>query len=114
LRFDFSFERKLTESELATVTKIINEAIEKKLPVNFEIMSKADAEATGALHFFGDKYGDQVKVYYIGATLDTAISKEFCGGPHVDNLSKLQQIDLYKQETIGTGLQRIYARFFTH
>jgi alanyl-tRNA synthetase len=66
LRFDFAFSRKLTDIEILNVENEINKFIDQKLPVNFVVMSKDEAEKTGALHFFGEKYGDSVKVYYIG------------------------------------------------
>jgi alanyl-tRNA synthetase len=56
-------------------------------------------------------YPDQVKVYFIGENLEKAISKEFCGGPHVKNTSELKPIEIFKQESIGEGKMRIYARF---
>lgn len=110
LRFDFNHDGKLPEEQLKEVEKIINDAISQELTVNFEIMPKEEALATGAVHAFNEKYGDQVKVYYIGDTLETAISKEFCGGPHVVNISEIGQIELYKQDKIGKGLLRIYAK----
>ncbi|HLC93593.1 MAG TPA: hypothetical protein VJG85_01110 [Patescibacteria group bacterium] len=74
-------------------------------------MPRDEAERTGAIHFFGEKYGDQVKVYFIGETLEDAISKEFCGGPHVKNTGRLFPLEIYKQESIGKGKMRVYARF---
>src|SRR3990167_3640095 len=85
LRFDFSYDRSLTDEQIEQVEGVIRNAISKKLPVGFEIMSKTAAEKVGALHAFDEKYGDEVKVYYIGEGLHDAISKEFCGGPHVNN-----------------------------
>ncbi|EKE00220.1 MAG: hypothetical protein ACD_22C00072G0003 [uncultured bacterium] len=111
LRFDFSYPQKLTDEEIAKVETKVNEIVAKKLPVQFEILNKAEAEKTGALHFFGDKYGDQVKVYFVGENLENAYSKEFCGGPHVQNTGELAPITIYKQESIGKGKMRIYAKF---
>lgn len=110
LRFDFNFNRQLSDEEIAQVSDIVNEAIEKKLPVNFEMMQKEDAEKTGAIHAFGEKYGDEVKVYYIGSDLDSAVSKEFCGGPHVSNTSEIGGISIFKQKKIGENLVRVYAK----
>jgi alanyl-tRNA synthetase len=111
LRFDFSHTKKLSEEELAKVVDEVNETIGKDLPVNFVVLPKEEADKTRALHFFGEKYGDQIKVYFIGDSLENAISKEYCGGPHVHNTSELSSIEIYKQESIGKGLMRIYARF---
>jgi alanyl-tRNA synthetase len=111
LRFDFSHGQKLTQEELVKVVGEVNEIIAKKLPVTCLTLSKAEAEKTGALHFFGEKYGDQIRIYYIGESLENAVSKEYCGGPHVQNTSELSPIEIYKQESIGKDLIRVYARF---
>lgn len=110
LRFDFNHDKKLSEDQIEEVEKIMNQHIKDGLPVNFEIMSKEKAQETGAIHAFNEKYGDQVKVYYIGDDLDSAVSKEFCGGPHVENTSEIGPVEIYKQDNIGRGLLRLYAR----
>src|SRR5258708_914608 len=66
LRFDFAFPRRLTPDELRQVEEIVNTQIERDLPVTVEVMPLDQALAHGALAFFGDKYGAQVKVYSIG------------------------------------------------
>lgn len=112
LRFDFSHPQPLTNKEIKKIENLINETIKKGLPVNFIILPKQEAEASGALHFFKEKYGDKVKVYYIGDSLETAFSKEFCGGPHVKNLKELSPtLTIYKQESVGKGIRRVYAKF---
>lgn len=109
LRFDFSFSRKMTDEEKKKVEDIVNTQIGKKLPVHKVILPKAEAEKTGALHFFGDKYGDQVSVYYIGDSMETAYSKEFCGGPHVENIGVLGTFTIQKEEAVSAGVRRIKA-----
>jgi alanyl-tRNA synthetase len=109
-RFDFPFERKLTDSELNEVESWINDVIEKDLQVNFEVMPKDEAIKTGATHAFNEKYADTVKVYFIGDSLETAISKEFCGGPHVAQTSDIGRVKIVKQEKIGSNLMRIYTQ----
>jgi alanyl-tRNA synthetase len=110
LRFDFSHEEKLTDEEVKKVEDIINSKINDKMPVSFTILPREEAEKTGALHFFKEKYGDEVKVYFIGNSIDTAYSKEFCGGPHVKNTSEIGQVEIFKQESVGKGIRRIYLR----
>jgi alanyl-tRNA synthetase len=110
LRFDFSHGQKLTEDELKKVQELVNEKVMAGMPVNLVVLDKVEAEKSGALHFFGEKYGDKVNVYYIGESLESAFSKEFCGGPHVQNTKEIGQLEIYKQESIGKGLQRIYAK----
>jgi alanyl-tRNA synthetase len=72
-------------------------------------MKKDEAEKTGALHFFGDKYGDEVNVYFIGENLENAYSKEFCGGPHVENTKELGVFKILKEEAVSSGVRRIKA-----
>lgn len=109
LRFDFSHDTKLTDAEKKHIEDMVNEKIQADLPVHKEVMSFADAEKTGALHFFGDKYGDEVNVYYIGESLDTAYSKEFCGGPHVTHTGVLGTFRIKKEEASSAGVRRIKA-----
>ena len=105
LRFDFSHPQKLTDEELTKVEDLINLQIEKKLPVSFEVVSLDEAVKSGALHFFAEKYGEEVKVYKIGD-----FSKEVCGGPHIKNTSEIGHVKIIKQEKVGSGLLRIYAK----
>jgi alanyl-tRNA synthetase len=109
LRFDFTFGRKMTDEEKKKVEDIVNSKIKAALPVNKVVLPKAKAEKTGALHFFGDKYGDQVSVYFIGKDISSAYSKEFCGGPHVANVSELGTFKIQKEEAVSAGVRRIKA-----
>lgn len=109
LRFDFSFPRKLTDEEKAKIEEIINQMISEGLSVNKISMPKAEAEKTGARHFFGEKYPDEVSVYYIGDSLESAYSKEFCGGPHVENIGTLGKFKITKEEAVAAGVRRIKA-----
>ena len=111
LRFDFSHSQPLSENEIEQLENMVNKTIQQQLPVNFVIMNKQEAIKTKALHFFKQKYPDKVKVYYVGPSLDKAFSKEFCGGPHVQNLSELKPINIYKQESVAKNVRRLYARF---
>ena len=109
LRFDFAFPRKMTDEEKLKVEEIVNNKIKQSLPVNKIVLSKEEAEKTGALHFFGDKYGDSVNVYFIGDSLETAYSKEFCGGPHISSTSELGTFKILKEEAVSQGVRRIKA-----
>lgn len=104
LRFDFSHPEKLTEEQIKQVEDLVNEKIEGGLPVSFEIMDRKKALKSGALGFFTQKYGDQVKVYSIGE-----FSKEICGGPHVENTDQLGKFKIIKEESASAGIRRIYA-----
>lgn len=109
LRFDFSFPRKLTDDEKTSVEKIVNEKIAQALPVQKVVLPKTEAEQSGARHFFDQKYPDEVSVYYIGDSLESAYSKEFCGGPHVSNTSELGGFKIQKEEAVSAGVRRIKA-----
>ncbi len=108
-RFDFSFPRKLTPEEIKKVEDLVNKKIKEDLPVSFKEMSKAEAQKSGALYFFKEKYPEKVKVYYVGKDLESAWSKEFCGGPHVANTGIIGKFRIMKEEAIGTGTRRIRA-----
>lgn len=109
LRFDFSHQQKMTAEEILAVQNLVNKKINEKLPVNKVLMSKSEAEKSGALHFFKEKYGDQVSIYYVGDDLATAWSKEFCGGPHVENTEQLGEFKIIKEEAVAKGVRRIKA-----
>lgn len=104
LRFDFFVDKKPSDELFKKVEQIVNEKINENLPVHFEIMPKKEAEKIGALYFFKEKYGDEVKVYFVGD-----YSKEFCGGPHVQNTGEIGSIKITKVKKIGSNLMRLYA-----
>ena len=108
-RFDFTFPRKLTAEEIRKVEDLVNGVIQKDLPVQFKEMPKAEAEKTGALYLFKQKYPERVKVYYAGHSLDEAFSREFCGGPHVSNTLAIGKFKIAKEEAVGSGVRRIRA-----
>ncbi len=93
LRFDFSFDRKMTDEEKKKVEDIINARIAENLPVIREEISMDEARARGAIGLFGDKYGDVVSIYRIGEGKKRGdanlFSMEFCGGPHVESTGEL-------------------------
>ncbi|MDP3947703.1 MAG: alanine--tRNA ligase-related protein [bacterium] len=108
-RFDFAFPRKLTPEELKKVEEIINEKVDADLPVQFVELTKTEAIETGALYFFREKYPERVKIYFVGSTLQTAYSKEFCGGPHVTHTGEIGKCAILKEEAVGAGVRRIRA-----
>jgi alanyl-tRNA synthetase len=104
LRFDFSHSEKVNQEQLMLVEQIVNSQIEAGLPVMMGIMPLEKAIESGALAFFGEKYGELVKVYSIGS-----FSKEVCGGPHVNNSRELGHFRINKEEAVGRGVRRIRA-----
>jgi len=105
LRFDYYSPVKPMPEQIKQVETIINDKIKQKLPVEFKILPKDEANKLGARSFFREKYPDMVKVYFIGD-----YSKEFCGGPHVKNISEIGKIEIFKSEKIGSNIYRIYAK----
>jgi len=107
LRFDFTHGEKMTDEEKKQVENRVNDAIDKKLSVSMEEMSVEDAKTKGAIGLFGDKYGEKVKVYTIGLG-DDVVSKEICGGPHVEDLGGIGHL-IKKEESSSAGVRRIKA-----
>lgn len=109
LRFDFSHPEKMTPEQIKEVENLVNQKISEELPVKQVILPKEEAEKYGAMHFFKEKYGDEVSIYFVGDSLDTAWSKEFCGGPHVKNTSEIGHFKILKEESVAKGVRRIKA-----
>ncbi len=109
IRFDFAFGRKLTPEEIKKIENLVNEKIKEDLPMQKEILPKKEAEKTGALYFFKEKYPDPVNVYFVGRDLGSAWSKEFCGGPHVTHTGEVGEFKIIKEEAVGAGARRIRA-----
>ena len=104
LRFDFSFERRLTDEEIKKVEDLVNKKIKENVEVKKEEMSLKEAMKKGFHGEFGHKYGEKVTTYSIGD-----FSKELCGGPHVKNLKVLGKFRITKQQSVGAGVRRIKA-----
>ena len=113
LRIDFSHADKLTTQQINEIEAIVNEKINRGLPVEKKIMPKAEAEKIGAEMEFGQKYGDLVNVYFVNdPDSGRPFSVEFCGGPHVENtreLAKSGKFRIIKEESSGSGIRRIKA-----
>lgn len=110
LRFDYTYSNKPTQEELKKVEDIVNAKTQAKLPVKKTIMDKQDALDSGAKAFFVEKYPDQVSVYTIGNSDSDWYSRELCGGPHVENTSEIGKIEIFKEESVGRGVRRLYAK----
>jgi len=104
LRFDFNHESKMTDEEKAAVEEWVNDKISRDLTIVLEEMSPEEAREAGATGLFGDKYGDRVTVYSIGD-----VSKEMCGGPHVEKTGDLGKFRIKKEEASSAGVRRIKA-----
>ncbi|MDR3302378.1 MAG: alanine--tRNA ligase [Spirochaetaceae bacterium] len=104
MRFDFSHGAPMTKDEIARVESIVNEQIERDIPVTMEVSDLEAAKANGATALFGEKYEAQVKVYTIGD-----FSKEVCGGPHVEHTGTLGRFKIEKEQSSSSGVRRIRA-----
>lgn len=105
LRFDFNHPSALTKEELQQVEDLVNEQIEKDLPVVCETMTVDEAKSLGAAAQFDAKYGENVTVYTIGD-----FSKEVCGGPHVTHTGGMGHFHIIKEQSSSAGVRRIKAR----
>jgi len=104
LRFDFSHHAQVRAEELDAVAGLANEDVISDGPVNVEEMSKTEADKSGAIAFFGDKYGERVRVVTAGSH-----STEFCGGTHVGALGMIGPVMITSESSIGAGTRRIEA-----
>jgi alanyl-tRNA synthetase len=104
LRFDFSHHQAVRPEELAAVAEMANRDVLDDAPVEVVETSKTEAEAMGALAFFGDKYGDRVRVVRAGPH-----STELCGGTHVGALGMIGPITIVSEGSIGSNTRRLEA-----
>lgn len=135
LRFDFSHNSKMTPEEIKKTEDLVNKWIVEKIPVTREELDKDEAISRGAVHLFGEKYGDKVSVYTIGKVEDfpespssgeinrpphdsksknkkenkNIVSIEFCGGPHVENTGSIGKFKITKEEAVSAGVRRLKA-----
>lgn len=111
LRFDFNSE-KLTPEQKQAVEDLVNQWIDEDYPVNYKVYPTAEALSMDVIGAFGERYGDDVKVYRIG-TAEKQISFEVCGGPHVEHTGMLKEggkrFKILKEEASSAGVRRIKA-----
>lgn len=112
LRFDFNLDHKMTPEEIAKAEELVNGWIAEDNPVKFTLYPTQEALDMGAIGPFGERYGEQVKVYQMG-TDDHIVSLEICGGPHVDHTGQLgeegKRFVITKEEASSAGIRRIKA-----
>ena len=108
LRFDFTHFNAMTKEEIAKVEEIVNEKILEDLEVSTRVMKQNEARELGAMAFFDDKYGEEVRVVTIG-DIDDPFSIEFCGGTHMKHSSQAGQFRIVSEQGIASGIRRIEA-----
>jgi alanyl-tRNA synthetase len=104
LRFDFTHFKGLTKDELSNVEEVANSIIADKHSVAVNEMTLKEAKETKALAFFGEKYGEKVRVVSVGG-----VSKEFCGGTHIQNTADIGLIKIVQEGSVASGIRRIEA-----
>ena len=102
MRFDFTFDRAMTDKEVQKTEDIINEWISEDIDVSTKVMNIDEAKATGAMALFGEKYEDEVRVVSVGD-----ISKEFCAGCHASSTGQLRLAKIVSESAIAAGTRRI-------
>lgn len=111
LRFDFSHPQKLTPEEIGKIETLVNSYIKKDLVKSTETISYKEAIESGALAFFKERYPERVTVYTFRdpSTNSGFVSREICGGPHVEHTGILGKFKIIKEEAVAAGARRIYA-----
>lgn len=108
LRFDFNFDRPLTQEEKQAVEDKVNEAIKKDIKIECKEMTVEQAKEINAVGVFGSRYGEIVKVYIIGD-----VDKQICGGPHAEHTGQLGEFKIVKEQSSSAGIRRIKATIDT-
>ena len=106
LRFDFQWSKAPAKTIMSAVEARVNDKLRDNLAVTTQEMKFDDAIALGAMHLFGEKYGDIVRVVSIG---EDGWSRELCGGTHVDHVGKIGQVSILSEASIGSGVRRVDA-----
>lgn len=105
LRFDFAHFKPLSSRDIDEIESTVNEEIRRNEPVRTEVMSIQDAVAKGALAFFGDKYGEQVRVVSV-----ESFSKELCGGTHCRQTGEIGLFRVVSETGVAAGVRRLEAQ----
>ncbi len=109
LRFDFSHNKPIEKNEMVKINKIVNEMVKGASDVQTRIMTPKEAVGLGALALFGEKYGDEVRVVFMGKEKNGFFSTELCGGTHVKNTKEVGEFKVISQSSIASGIRRVEA-----
>jgi len=109
LRFDFSHMKPISHEDLVKIDKIVNDYVSNSTEVTTRIMTPKAAIEKGALAFFGEKYGEEVRVVSMGKEQDSYFSTELCGGTHVKNTREIGKFKTISQSSIAAGVRRVEA-----
>ena len=109
LRFDFSHNKPIEKDEMSKINKIVNNFVDGSSEVQTRIMTPKEAVGLGALALFGEKYGDEVRVVFMGKENNEFFSTELCGGTHVKNTKEIGKFKVVSQSSIASGIRRVEA-----
>ena len=109
LRFDFSHNKPIEKEEMSKINKIVNEIVDGSTDVQTRIMTPKEAVKMGALALFGEKYGEEVRVVFMGKEANGFFSTELCGGTHVKNTKEVGKFKVISQSSIASGIRRVEA-----
>ncbi len=109
LRFDFSHNKPIEKEEMIKINNVVNEIINASSDVQTRIMTPKEAVKMGALALFGERYGEEVRVVFMGKENNSFFSTELCGGTHVKNTSEVGKFKIISQSSIASGVRRVEA-----
>ncbi len=109
LRFDFSHNKPIEKEEMIKINKVVNKIVEGSTEVQTRIMTPKEAIKMGALALFGEKYGEEVRVVFMGKESNGFFSTELCGGTHVKNTKEVGKFKVINQSSIASGVRRVEA-----
>jgi len=109
LRFDFSHNKPIEKKEMVQINKVVNQIVEDSTEVQTRIMTPKEAVKIGALALFGEKYGEEVRVVFMGKESNGFFSTELCGGTHVKNTKEVGKFKVISQSSIASGVRRVEA-----
>ena len=106
-RFDFTLDHKIEDKDLELIKLKIQNLIDKNLHMKNIETTEIEARAMGAIGLFGEKYGERVSVYTLVDDNEKPFSREFCGGPHVNNTKEIGQFSILKEKSVSAGIRRL-------
>ena len=104
LRFDFTNQNALSESDIQSIEAIVDEKVRLAAEIDWQTVALADARKAGAMMLFGEKYPDPVRMVSMGE-----FSKELCGGTHLNNTQEVEQFEVISEESVSAGTRRVIA-----
>jgi alanyl-tRNA synthetase len=105
-RFDFALDHRIEENDLKLIESKVQKLVDLELDMSKAEMTEAEARELGAIGLFGEKYGSKVTVYTLHQG-DQVVSREFCGGPHINNTKEIGKFVILKEKSVSAGVRRL-------